>query len=46
MNPEKQQNIYVTVLLFYSISNMSSCRKPEMQNNWPKTPKSSDFVIC
>ena len=38
MNPKKPPKIYVTVLPF-SIFNMSSCRKPEIQNGLPKITK-------
>ena len=39
MNPKRQIQIYTT---FYDIFNMSSYRKAELQNDLPKTPKSSE----
>ena len=31
--------------ILYSIFNMSSCRQLEIQNDLPKSPKSSEFAI-
>ena len=44
VNLNKQQQKYVTVLLFYSIFIRSSCWKPEIQNDLPKITKSSEFA--
>jgi len=33
LKKQQQKRIYVTVLFFYSIFNMSACRKTEMQND-------------
>ena len=35
----KQQKKYMSQYYFYSIFNMSSCRKPEIQNDLPKINK-------
>ena len=43
MNPKKQKSICHRTSL-YSIFDMSSCRKPEIQNVLPKSPKSSEFA--
>ena len=36
VNLKKQKKVYITVLLFDSMFNMSSCRKPEIHNDLPK----------
>ena len=43
MNPKKQNIRICHRTTFYSIFNMSSCRKPEIQNGLPKSLKSSEF---
>ena len=44
MNPKKQNIRICNRTTFYSIFNMSSCRKPEIQNGCLNSPKSSEFA--
>ena len=39
MNQNKEKKKYCHLTTFYSIFNMSSCRKPEIQNDLPKITK-------
>jgi len=39
MNQKKSKAKYMSPYYFYSIFNMSSCRKPEIQNDFPKITK-------
>jgi len=40
---KKQKNVYITVLLF-NLYSTSSCRKLNIHNDLPKSPKSSEFA--